>query len=93
MIWNYRFGKFMKVASKSEEGIKTLARYNNSPVIKSRLIACPINEEVFPTRFVRAACKLGVQRVYERRLESFAPYLIKVLEMDAKLIQNFRILL
>lgn len=36
---------------------------------------------------------LGVQRVYERRLESFAPYLIKVLEIDAKLLRNFRILL
>lgn len=32
--------------------------------------------------------------VYERRLESFAPYLIKVLEIDAKLqLRNFRILL
>lgn len=37
---------------------------------------------------------LGVQRVYERRLESFAPYLIKVLEIEAKLqLRNFRILL
>lgn len=50
------------------------------PAIKSRLIACPINEKVFPTRFVHAGCKLGVQRVYERRLEGFAPYPIKVLE-------------